>query len=186
VQAAAKHLLGLISDILNVSKIESGKMELSLSTFDLYEVVASVVQELEPSLHKSGNQLEVDYPREMGTMYADREKVEKILFNLLTNANKFTEKGKVTLQVQRTAAGVLFRVRDTGIGMTPDQRSKLFQVFTQVDVSTTRKYGGSGLGLVLCRHFCRMMGGEITAESEGEGKGCLFTVFLPATVTPQV
>ena len=139
----------------------------------------------QPLVSKKANKLEIDCPADIGAMHADQTKVRQILFNLLSNASKFTEKGIVRLQLQRQKkdgqAWIVMRVSDTGIGMTPEQLAKLFQAFTQAEASTQTKYGGTGLGLAITKKFCEMMGGEIKVESE-YGKGTTFTVMLPAEV----
>jgi signal transduction histidine kinase/DNA-binding response OmpR family regulator len=203
IHAAGKHLLTLINDILDLSKIEAGKMELFLETFNLRDALADVVATVQPLAEKNDNRLEVRCGPELGMMRADLTRVRQCLFNLLSNAGKFTEHGVITLEAERvrpsTPAGrpnragaadgsvpgdrIVFRVRDTGIGMTPEQTERLFREFTQADASTTRKYGGTGLGLAISRRFCRMMGGDITVASE-VGRGSAFTVSLPAIVGP--
>jgi signal transduction histidine kinase/CheY-like chemotaxis protein len=185
IHTAGKHLLGLINDVLDISKIEAGKMDLFLETFDLQAMVQDVVSTIRPLVQKNGNELVVEMGDELATMRADATKVRQALFNLLSNACKFTERGTVRLTVRREegmgGGQYVFQVKDTGIGMTAEQMAKLFKAFTQADPSTTRKYGGSGLGLVISRHFCRMMGGEITVDST-PGRGAVFTVKLPAVV----
>lgn len=183
IHSAGKHLLSLINDILDLSKIEAGKMELFLETFEVEAVVHDVLTIIPPLVSKKSNKLEVIKGADLGSMRADQTKVRQVLFNLLSNACKFTENGKITLEVDRIAkAGVdwlRFRVSDTGIGITQDQLSKLFHGFTQAESSTSRKYGGTGLGLAISRKYCRMMNGDVTAESE-PGQGSVFTVMLPA------
>src|SRR5882762_1922117 len=185
IHSAGKHLLGLINDVLDISKIEAGKMDLFLETIDVPAMIEEVVSTIKPLVQKNGNALKVECEENLGPMRADATKVRQGLFNLLSNACKFTDKGTITLQVVRQRGnGVghfVFRVRDTGIGMSSDQMNKLFKAFTQADASTTRKYGGSGLGLAITRHFCQMMGGDVTVESE-PGKGSTFTIKLPAVV----
>ncbi|MCU1338321.1 MAG: Integral rane sensor hybrid histidine kinase [Bryobacterales bacterium] len=185
INTACKHLLVLISDILDVSKIEAGKMELALETFDIWEMVSDVSQTMQPQIDKNFNELIVDVPFRTGTMHADPTKVRQILFNLLSNACKFTTSGTVRVQVRCISIDsrdwVEFRVQDSGIGMTSEQLEKVFEAFTQADPSTTRKYGGTGLGLTITRSFCQMMGGDIQVESE-PGKGTTFTVLLPVQV----
>ncbi len=182
IHAAGKHLLALINDILDLSKIEAGKMELFAETFEVSEAVQDVVTTIQPLVAKNTNKLVVDYGEDIGAMRADLTRVRQILFNLLSNASKFTEKGTITLdissQMRKREEWVIFKISDTGIGMTSDQLGKLFQAFSQADVSTTRKYGGTGLGLVISRRLSQMMGGEITVESE-QGKGSTFTIQLP-------
>jgi len=264
VHGAGKHLLGLINDVLDLSKIESGKMTLYLEDFEVAKLVQEVAATVQPLITKNDNRLEVDCPADLGTMHADVTKVRQTLFNLLSNASKFTERGVIRLVVgkngspsprpsppgegetsaasrqseraspadalptipplpggegqsprpqerERVAEGrvrverekptgagegerstiladhasrITFHVSDTGIGMTPEQLTKLFQAFTQADASTSRKFGGTGLGLAISRKFCQLMGGDITVTSE-HGKGSNFTVTLPAEVREQ-
>lgn len=182
---AGKHLLTLINDILDLSKIEAGRMELYLENFDLGNLIEEVVATLHPLVEKNHNQLQVSCSPDLGVMYADLTKVRQILFNLLSNALKFTEGGTVLLAATRKSAGgsdwVYLQVSDTGIGMSAEQQQGLFQPFIQGDASTTRKYGGTGLGLAISRLFCQMMGGDITLESL-LGVGSTFTVQLKAKV----
>ena len=142
---------------------------------------------IRPLVDKNTNKLVTECPPEIGVIHADATRVRQVLFNLLSNASKFTEKGRITLRVTRGVEGgaewVHFVVQDTGIGMTPDQSEKLFQAFTQADASTGRKYGGTGLGLAICRRFCRMMGGDVTVASE-LGRGTTFTARIPVNVVP--
>jgi signal transduction histidine kinase/DNA-binding response OmpR family regulator/transcriptional regulator with GAF, ATPase, and Fis domain len=186
IHAAGKHLLGLINDILDLSKIEAGKMELFLESFEIPGLVRDVVATIQPLVEKNGNTLQVDCSESLGTMHADLTKVRQALFNLLSNACKFTKQGTITLEVTQAARNgnpsICFRVRDTGIGMTPEQMGKLFQAFSQADASTTREFGGTGLGLAISRKFCQMMGGDISVESV-YGEGSTFTIQLPAEVT---
>jgi PAS domain S-box-containing protein len=183
IQDAGKHLLGLIDNILDLSKIEAGKMTLYLETFELRPMIDSVAATITPLAKKNGNALVVDCADEVGTMHSDLTKVRQTLFNLLSNACKFTRNGTITLTVLRdmdeAVDWVEFQVRDTGIGMTPDQQAKVFEAFTQADASTTRAYGGTGLGLAITKSFCRLMGGDVTLISEA-GKGTTFVVRLPA------
>jgi signal transduction histidine kinase/DNA-binding response OmpR family regulator/uncharacterized membrane protein affecting hemolysin expression len=185
IHAAGRHLQTLIDDILDLSKIEAGKMELFLETFPAASVVDEVISMVQPVVEKRGNTLTVSCAEDLGDMRSDVTRVRQILFNLLSNAGKFTENGAVGLEVVRqSAAGtdwLQFRVTDTGIGMSPEQMARLFQEFTQVDVSTTRKYGGTGLGLAISRRFADMMSGEITVDST-PGVGSTFTLRLPAVV----
>ncbi len=179
---AGRHLLQLINDVLDISKIEAGKMKVFLEEFDVFMMVISSVDTIQLLVEKNGNNLEIDCAEDIGLMYSDLTKVRQILFNLLSNAAKFTERGSIRLAVERETADSTdffrFSVTDTGIGMNPEQLKGLFQVFTQGDVSTTRKYGGTGLGLALTRRFCQMLGGEISVTSE-LGKGTRFVVTLP-------
>jgi PAS domain S-box-containing protein len=185
VRNAGKHLLALINGVLDLSKIEAGKMQLHVEAFAVDAMVRDVCDTVQPLVQKRGNRLEVCCPADVGNMLADLTKVRQILFNLISNALKFTEKGVVTLDVSRRQAGgrdeVTFQVGDTGIGMTPEQVGKLFQPFCQADSSTTRKYGGTGLGLAISKRFCELMGGSIGVSST-PGKGSTFTVRLPAEV----
>jgi signal transduction histidine kinase/DNA-binding response OmpR family regulator len=185
IQAAGKHLLGLINSILDLSKVEAGKMELYLESFELPRLVAEVASTVNPLVEKRRNTLEIRCSDDTGSIVADQTKTRQILFNLLSNASKFTEEGRVLLEVRPLAAGgldgYLFRVRDTGIGMTDEQLARLFKPFAQADASTARNFGGTGLGLALCKRFCELMGGRIDVVSE-YGKGTTFTVWLPAEV----
>jgi PAS domain S-box-containing protein len=184
IQSAGSHLLDLINNILDLSKIEAGRMELYLEQFDLAEMLESVISTAQPLIQKNVNQFKVEI-NNVGIMRADATKVRQTLLNLLSNAGKFTEKGTVTLSVERQRDDqqdwIFFRVKDTGIGMTSSQIDEVFKEFMQADSSTTRKYGGTGLGLTISRRFCQMMGGDIVVESE-VGVGTTFTVILPAYV----
>lgn len=185
IKSAGKHLLGLINSILDLSKVEAGKMELFLESFDVPALLNDVASTVAPLVERKGNDLQISCPKEIGAVEADLTKTRQILFNLLSNAAKFTEKGRVSLEVETSsefgAEWVVFRVRDSGIGMTADQMKRLFKPFSQADASTARNYGGTGLGLALCKRFCELMGGWIDAESE-LGKGSVFTVWLPRRV----
>jgi GAF domain-containing protein len=182
VNAAGKHLLGLINDILDLSKIEAGRMDLFLEDFEVGHLVRDVEAIVQPLVEKNGNALVVSCPPDVGTMHADLTKVRQTLFNLLSNAAKFTEQGTITLSAKRDADDWLtFAVADTGIGMTEEQLGRLFEAFSQAEASTRRKYGGTGLGLAISRHFCRMMGGDLTVTSV-HGEGSTFTVRLPQEV----
>jgi signal transduction histidine kinase len=188
---SAKHLLGLINDVLDLSKIEAGKMGLHLETFEVSTVIHEVVGTVRPLLEKKSNKLVADCAENLGVMYADLTKVKQCLFNLLSNASKFTENGCIQLIARREpaedpgsdspAATVSFTVRDSGLGMTPEQLGRLFQEYAQADTSTFKKYGGTGLGLAISKRLCQMMGGDITVSSE-LGRGSTFRVTLPATV----
>lgn len=186
IQAAGKHLLNLISDILDLSKIEAGKMDVYLETFDLNEFVQEINDTLHPIVEKKNNQLNVDIDDSVTKMHADMTKVKQVIFNLISNSSKFTEDGVVTLTVQNTRENhrewVIFEVKDNGIGMTSDQLDKLFKSFSQADETTTKKFGGSGLGLAISRYFCRMMGGDITVTS-APGEGATFRIQLPVLVS---
>jgi signal transduction histidine kinase/DNA-binding response OmpR family regulator len=194
INGAGQHLLGLINDILDLSKIEAGKMDLYLETFDLPSLIQEVVSLVKPLAQKNNNTLHVHYSPTIGTLHADLTKVRQNLLNLLSNAAKFTENGTIELKVEPTTLHALggvatetaeshlrFTVTDSGIGMAPDQIASLFQSFTQADASTTRKYGGTGLGLTISQRFCHMMGGQISVESQ-VGQGSTFTMLLPRIV----
>ena len=187
-QSASRHLLGLINGILDLSKIEAGKMGLDLTTFDVESTMTELVGTVEGLVRKNGNSLTVTCEPSLGSMRADATKVRQILFNLLSNAAKFTTNGGVSLHVSRQAASgresIVFVVTDTGIGLTPEHKTRLFQPFSQADSSTARSYGGTGLGLALVWRFCQLMGGEVTVDSPSEG-GTRFTVRLPACVLDQ-
>jgi signal transduction histidine kinase/CheY-like chemotaxis protein len=182
---AGKHLLALINDILDLSKIEAGRMELHVESFAIAPLVEDVMTTIRPLAEKNGNQVVLECPADLGTMRADAMRVRQALLNLASNAGKFTEHGLVTVAVARRRDDghdwVTFAVSDTGIGMTAEQMAKLFEEFTQADASTTRRYGGTGLGLAISRRFCRMMGGDITVASTS-GAGSTFTIRLPADV----
>ena len=182
IHGAGKHLLGLINDVLDLSKIEAGKMDLFVEQFDLQSMLQEVADTAQPLAQKNGNHLVVQADEPLGSMYADLTKVRQVLLNLLSNACKFTRNGTITLAVQRdehdSAGWVRFQVSDTGIGMTPPQLARLFEPFSQGDASTSRRYGGTGLGLALTRRLCRLMGGEIAVESQA-GQGSTFQVDLP-------
>ncbi|MEO8189964.1 MAG: ATP-binding protein [Acidobacteriota bacterium] len=185
IQSAGKHLLGLINGVLDFSKIEAGKMKLFLETFDIPTVIEEAVGTARPLIQNNGNRLEVHCPPDIGPLREDMTKVRQVLLNLLSNAAKFTQNGVVTLDVWREKRmdghWVFLRVSDTGIGMTPDQVSRLFQPFTQADAATSRKYGGTGLGLALTQKFCTMMGGDVEVQSTHD-KGSAFTVRLPGEI----
>ncbi|MEH1971463.1 sensor histidine kinase [Nostoc sp.] len=190
INAAGKHLLHLINEILDLSKIEAGKMTLYPETFEIATLINNVVLTVKPAIEKNANVLEVHFDEQLGTMYADQTRMRQVLLNLLSNASKFTTNGKVTLTVNREKEElrldaplgmITFTVTDTGIGMSNRQQQQLFQPFTQGDTSTTKKYGGTGLGLAISRHFCQMMGGEIIVKSQ-PGLGSTFTIRLPMTV----
>ncbi len=182
---SAKHLLALIGDILDLSKIEAGKMTIFLEEFDIAQLVRDAQPIVQPLVARNGNTLVVVCAEEIGRMAADQTKLRQALFNLLSNAAKFTDHGTITLTVSRHAARettpevIRFAVSDTGIGLTTEQAGRLFTAFTQAEDSTARKYGGTGLGLALSREFCRMMSGDITVTST-PGEGSTFTISLPA------
>jgi signal transduction histidine kinase len=184
IQTAAKHLLGLINSVLDLSKIEAGKMALFLETLDVEQLANEVVSTAAPLVHNKGNELVLAVEPDIGTLKSDATKLRQILLNLLSNASKFTEKGTITLAIRRDPwrpQWLEMIVRDTGIGMDNEALARVFEPFTQADGATTRKYGGTGLGLTICRRFSQMLGGDILVTSE-PGKGSTFTVRLPTEV----
>ena len=185
IKAAGKHLLSLINDVLDLSKIEAGKMELFLERFAIKDMIDDVVGTTRPLIYQKGNQLEVDFLQVVDTMYADLTKTRQILFNLLSNASKFTDSGIIRIVISQefkdNVSWIVFSVIDSGIGMNEDQMSRIFNSFSQADDSTTRNYGGTGLGLTITRRFCEMMGGDIEVKSEIK-KGSKFVVSIPETV----
>gem|GEM_PF-488936 len=182
---AAKHLLALINDILDLSKIEAGKMDIHLESFAIAPLISDVVQTIGTMTAKNGNKVVVNCAADIGTMRADQTRIRQALLNLASNANKFTERGTVTIDARRVSQDgrewVTLAVTDTGIGLTQEQMGKLFQDFVQADATTTRKYGGTGLGLAISRRFCQMMGGDVTVTS-APGRGSTFTIRMPADV----
>ncbi len=190
INSAGRHLLELINDILDLSKIEAGKMTLYPETFEISTLINNVVLTVKSAIDKNNNILEVYCDQELGTMYADQTRMRQVLLNLLSNAAKFTSNGKVTLTVKSENTDLLsenpfgmitFSVADTGIGMSHSQQEQLFKPFTQGDTSTTKRYGGTGLGLAISRHFCELMGGKVIVKSQ-PGVGSTFTVHLPLTI----
>jgi PAS domain S-box-containing protein len=185
IREASRQLLVLINDVLDLSKIEAGKMELYPETFEVMDLIQDVVSTVQPLVEKNANNLKILSADNLGTMYTDLVKVRQALINLLGNASKFTEYGTISLDVARQTVGgvdwITFSVSDTGIGMTPEQMEKLFQPFSQAEASMTRKYGGTGLGLEITRRFCKKLGGDITAKSK-IGEGSTFNINLPAKI----
>jgi signal transduction histidine kinase len=185
VLGAGRHLLALINDILDLSKIEAGRMELHLETFPLVPVIKDVAKTIEPMATKNSNRLVVNCPADLGTIHADQTRFRQSLLNLASNANKFTEKGTITIIAHQERENgrdwITLAVADTGIGMTQEQMGKLFQEFSQASSATASKYGGTGLGLAISKRFCQMMGGDITVESE-PGRGSTFMIRLPRIV----
>ena len=183
VKSNARHLLGLINDVLDLSKIEANKMEAFAEDFEVADFARDAASTVEALVRRKSNVLVVDLAEELGSMRSDAVKLRQCLFNMLSNASKFTEAGHITLRVRREAAGgvdwLTFAVQDTGIGMTPDQVGRLFGRFAQADEGTTRKYGGTGLGLALSKAFAQLMSGDISVESI-EGTGTTFTLRVPA------
>ena len=187
IQVAAKHLLHLINEILDLSKIEAGKMDIYYEPFDVRLVVDDILTTIDPAIRKNDNRLSVDCAKNIGFMICDMIKLRQMLFNLLSNAAKFTSNGDINLKVKREQRDehewLVFEVSDTGIGIEPVKQQRLFDAFVQADNSTTRKYGGTGLGLAISRKFCEMLGGSLTLEST-PGAGSTFTVSLPAEPAP--
>jgi signal transduction histidine kinase len=185
IYGAGRHLLALINDMLDLAKIEAGRMELVYESADVAALVNDVASTIAPLIRKNGNTLEVRVAADLGTMRADVTRLRQILFNLLGNAAKFTDRGTIAVAVSRDdgADGLTFRVTDTGIGLTPEQQARLFQPFTQAEPVTSRRYGGTGLGLAISCGFAQMMGGTIGVESE-PGKGSTFTLRLPREPKP--
>jgi signal transduction histidine kinase/FixJ family two-component response regulator len=185
IRCAGKHLLAIINDILDLSKIEAGKMDLDLGIVKVAPLIEEVVTTIQPLIEQNDNTVVIRCDENAGAMYSDMTKVRQVLLNLLSNAAKFTEHGTITVKISRETidaqAWVSFKVADTGIGMSEEQINKLFQAFTQADASTTRKYGGTGLGLALSHRLCHLMGGEISAVSE-PGIGSTFTIRIPAII----
>jgi signal transduction histidine kinase/DNA-binding response OmpR family regulator len=183
IETAGKHLLGLINDILDLSKIEAGRMDLHIESVDLSRLLAEVRVLITPLIDKNGNRLDIEAPADIGAMNVDLVKLKQSLINLLSNAAKFTKGGLIKLAVARHVSDqgrnvFTFSVADSGIGMTEEQMSRLFQAFTQADTSTTRNYGGTGLGLTITKHFCTMLGGDVSVTS-APGQGSTFTITLP-------
>src|SRR5262249_5005165 len=170
VLGAGRHLLALINDILDLSKIEAGRMELNLETFALAPLIDGVVKTIEPLAAKNENRVAVNCDGAIGKLHADQMRLRQALLNLMSNANKFTEKGTITIAAHHRQENgrdwVTLSVADTGIGMTPEQLGKLFQEFSQASSTTASKYGGTGLGLAISKRFCQMMGGDVTGGSE--------------------
>jgi PAS domain S-box-containing protein len=188
IRGAGRHLLALINDVLDLSKIEAGRVEIVPEKFPVRRVIDDVVATVQTLVEKRHNTLELKCPTDPGTMHSDETRVRQVLFNLLSNASKFTENGRITLEVRRDlgTAGhtISFVVTDTGIGMTPEQADRLFEAFVQADSSIAAKYGGTGLGLAISRKLCRLMGGDVGVASV-PGKGSTFTVTLPVTAPEQ-
>lgn len=188
IEFAGKHLLALINDVLDLSKIEAGKMGLHLENFEVSMMIQEMMATLQPAIAKNSNTLQLKLADDLGSMRSDVTKVRQILSNLLSNACKFTDHGTISMDVDRVGSGgqpwIRFRVGDTGIGISEEQQENLFKEFAQADVSIARKYGGTGLGLAISSRFAQLMGGNIGVESE-PGKGSVFTVYLPAQVSAE-
>jgi signal transduction histidine kinase len=181
IESSGRHLLGLINDILDLSKVEAGKMDVFIEDVEIVPLLDEVRAIIVPMLEKNNNSIEFRLVDNLGSMRTDRTKLKQCLLNLLSNGTKFTQNGRLTLDADRFASDkpmVRFAISDTGIGMTEEQLGRLFQAFTQADASTTKKYGGTGLGLAISRNFCQMLGGDITVTSR-PGEGSTFTIVLP-------
>src|SRR6476646_2206814 len=181
VNRAGTHLLGLINQVLDLSKIEAGKLELNPQTVQLALLIEEVIGTARQLAEPNHNRLVVEVQENLGLLTVDPMRLRQILLNLLSNACKFTKEGEVKLQARRMSNGrdvIELSVFDTGIGMTPEQQAKLFEEFTQADVTTAQRFGGTGLGLAITRKLARLMGGDVTVASE-PGKGSIFTVRLP-------
>ncbi len=184
IQSNARHLLSLINDVLDLSKIEADRMTTFAETFDVAELVHGVASTVEPLVQQKRNEVVLDLTPDLGQMHTDQVKLRQCLFNLVSNAAKFTEGGRIVLRAARSGDQVEFSVADSGIGMTPEQLERLFERFTQADVSTTRRFGGTGLGLAITRAFCRLLGGDVTVTSS-YGEGSTFTIRLPVEMPEQ-
>jgi len=180
IRGAGRHLLMLINDVLDLSKIEAGRVEITAASFPVRRAIDEVTATVEPLVARRGNKLAVEVRGDPGEMRSDEMRVRQVLFNLLSNASKFTDKGTITLNVARQDGWITFAVKDTGIGMTAEQSGRLFEAFVQADATIASRYGGTGLGLAISRKLCRLMGGDIGVASE-PGKGSTFTVKLPVT-----
>ncbi len=181
IEGAGRHLLGLINDILDLSKVEAGKMDVFIEDIDISSLLDEVRSIITPLVAKNGNKLELRLADHIGSMRTDRTKVKQCLLNVLSNASKFTQDGKLTVEVERLETDrpmIQIAISDTGIGMSEEQLGRLFQAFSQADASTTKKFGGTGLGLAITRHFCRLLGGDISVASQ-VGEGSTFTIIFP-------
>jgi signal transduction histidine kinase len=186
VNRAGTHLLGLINQVLDLSKIEAGKLELNPQTVQLAPLIEEVVGTARQLADQNKNRLTAEIPVDLGSLTVDPMRLRQVLFNLLSNACKFTKEGEVRLKAKRVADGrdgIELAVADSGIGMTPEQQAKIFEEFTQAESSTAQRFGGTGLGLAITRKLARVMGGDVTVVSE-PGKGSVFTVRLPSRAPP--
>nr|MDO8112773.1 ATP-binding protein [Candidatus Sigynarchaeota archaeon] len=178
VRDSSSHLLNLINDVLDLSKIEAGQMQISAETFDLHASIEKCIKTIQPQAEKKGLATDVEIAPKIGSIKSDQRRVEQIILNLLSNAIKFTEKGKVRVECSMKEGKVLVRVIDTGIGIKKTDTDKLFKPFRQIDTNITRKYEGTGLGLSICKRLVELLGGNIDVESE-LGKGSTFFFTLP-------
>lgn len=186
IRGSARHILEQVNEVLDLSKIEAGKMSLYLETIDLVDLVDDVAATVEPLVQRNDNRLIVNCPRNLGEMWADPTKIRQSLLNLLSNAGKFTEDGVITLSASRTPTDsgdyIIFEVTDTGLGIPPEKLADLFEEYTQAHGSLSYQLGGTGLGLAIAQRFCQLMGGTLSVASPGQGKGSTFTIRLPAHV----
>lgn len=182
IDAAGKNLLDLINGVLDISKIEAGQMEVAADKFNLYDLIKNVEAILRPVVEKNNNQLKVMCPNDIGNMFSDETKIRQTLYNLISNAGKFTENGNVEVKISapiiKGQEWICIAITDNGIGLLPEQTNKIFNAFTQADSTTTKKFGGTGLGLSISWQFCKMLGGDILLESQA-GEGSVFTIVLP-------
>jgi signal transduction histidine kinase len=182
IRSSGTHLLTLINDLLDISKIEAGKMELHLEDFKLKDLISSIEDTTKPLVEKNGNKLVVEIDKSLGTIKNDETKLKQVLLNMISNSSKFTKKGKVTLKIsEETRDRVKFELSDTGIGMTEDQLKNVFEEFTQAETSTSKDYGGTGLGLPICKKITELMGGKIDVQSK-IGEGTTFSIIVPKTI----
>ena len=184
INISADHLLNIINDLLDLSKVEAGQMRLNLHTFSVASIIESVQVVVQPTLEKNKNELTIYLAENINTMYADEGKVRQVLLNILHNAAKFTDNGQLHLAVHlnpEDTSRIMFTVKDSGIGMSQLQVEQLFRPFFQADVSTTRRYGGTGLGLAISYYLCKLMQGNITVQSQPDN-GSSFTICLPTNV----
>jgi len=184
IQKSARHLLQLINDVLDISKIEAGQLQLSLEKYDLSESFGNVLQIIRPTAEKKGLELVVDIDSKIRDVVSDRRRVEQILINLVNNAIKFTDHGKILIRSTVDEMRIITSISDTGIGISVENIATLFEMFRQIDTGVARNYEGTGLGLSICRRLVEMLGGEIWAASEGEQKGSTFTFTLPLAARP--
>ena len=189
IDTAGQNLLNLINDILDISRVEAGKMDIFVEKFDLSRFLVEVESTMMPIVHKNNNNFKTNFHQNVDTMESDVVKLRQILFNLISNSAKFTNNGEIRLHVKDVNIDhnqwLRFDVIDSGIGMTKDQADKVFQAFIQADSSTTKRFGGTGLGLSICQHFVHMLGGEIFIESVAD-KGSMFTVLIPRTMSLRI
>jgi signal transduction histidine kinase len=181
IKSAAKHLLSLINEILDLSKIEAGHMEIFTEDIELHVFIDEIIAFVGPLLHKNNNRIKLHFSKDITIIHTDIIKLRQIFFNLISNSTKFTKNGEITLTVKRHDDNLLIHITDTGIGIAKEQIEKLFIPFEQADQSTTRRYGGTGLGLAITKQYCEMLGGAISIDSN-LGQGTTFTIELPLTL----